>query len=134
MHTGVLLRMHPDSVCTSCTRRSPTHTQGNIAKWKKTEGQEIAAGDVLAEVETDKATIDWESMDDGILAKILVPEGTKDIAVGTPVAIVVEEAEDAAAFADYQPGAGMGMGEAMGSHGGCGKQPQGGGCVNTRGF
>lgn len=65
--------------------------QGNIAAWKKKEGEEIAAGDVLCEVETDKATMDWEAQDEGFLAKIFIQEGTKDIQVGTPVAVVVEE-------------------------------------------
>lgn len=59
---------------------------------------------VLCQPSTTQATIDWESMDDGFMAKILVPEGTKDVAVGTPVAIVVEDADDVGAFADYQAG------------------------------
>ena len=73
---------------------SPTMTQGNLAAWKKAEGEEIAAGDVIAEVETDKATVDYEVVDDGIIAKILVPEGAQDIAVGTPLAVVVDDAAD----------------------------------------
>ncbi|KAK9827713.1 hypothetical protein WJX81_003489 [Elliptochloris bilobata] len=84
---------------------SPTMSQGNIAAWKKKEGDEIAAGDVLCEVETDKATMEWEAQDEGFLAKILVPEGTKDIPVGAPVAVVVDDAGDVGAFSDYTPGA-----------------------------
>lgn len=61
---------------------SPTMESGNLAKWKKKEGDKIKAGDVIAEVETDKATIDFETTDDGYLAKILVPEGAKDLAIG----------------------------------------------------
>ena len=69
-------------------------TQGNIASWNKKEGEEIAAGDSIAEIETDKATMDWEAQDEGFLAKIILGEGTKDIAVGTPVAVVVEDEEN----------------------------------------
>ena len=65
--------------------------QGNITTWKVAEGGEIAAGDVIAEVETDKATMDWEAQDEGYMAKIIVAEGTKDIPLGTLVAIVVDE-------------------------------------------
>ncbi|CAL8471164.1 g10706 [Coccomyxa elongata] len=84
---------------------SPTMSQGNIAAWKKKEGEEYAAGDVLCEVETDKATMDWEAQDEGVLAKILAPDGTKDIAVGTPVAVIVDDAADVGAFKDFTPGA-----------------------------
>jgi pyruvate dehydrogenase E2 component (dihydrolipoamide acetyltransferase) len=80
---------------------SPTMTQGNIAGWKKKVGDTITAGESLGEIETDKATVDFESIDDGIVAKILVPEGTQDVVVGTPVIIMVESAEDVAAFKDY---------------------------------
>ncbi|KAK9806151.1 hypothetical protein WJX72_003310 [[Myrmecia] bisecta] len=83
-------------------------SQGNIASWKKQEGDEIAAGDVLCEVETDKATMEWEAQEEGFLAKILVPAGTKDVAVGTPVAVTVEDKDDIAAFADYKAGSGGG--------------------------
>lgn len=76
--------------------------QGNISEWKVQEGQELAAGDVIAEIETDKANMDWESQDDGYIAKILVAGGTKDIPVGTLVAIMVEDKKDAGAFADYE--------------------------------
>jgi len=76
-----------------CTPTQHWHLQGNIASWNKKEGEEIAAGDSIAEIETDKATMDWEAQDEGFLAKIILGEGTKDIAVGTPVAIVVEEEE-----------------------------------------
>ena len=83
---------------------SPTMTTGNIASWKKKEGDAIAAGDIIAEVETDKATMEWEAQDEGVLAKIVVPAGARDVPVGTPVAIVVDEASDVAAFANYEPG------------------------------
>lgn len=64
---------------------------GNIASWKKKEGDEIAAGDSIAEIETDKATMEWEAQDDGFVAKILLEAGAKDIAVGEPAMVVVEE-------------------------------------------
>ncbi|CAK0785753.1 hypothetical protein CVIRNUC_008964 [Coccomyxa viridis] len=85
---------------------SPTMSQGNIASWKKSEGEEFAAGDVLAEIETDKATMDWEAQDEGVIAKILAPDGSKDIPVGTVVAVVVEDAEHVSAFKDFTPGQG----------------------------
>ncbi|KAJ9159858.1 hypothetical protein P3X46_025319 [Hevea brasiliensis] len=73
---------------------SPTMTQGNIAKWRKKEGDKIEVGDVLCEIETDKATLEFESLEEGFLAKILAPEGSKDIPVGQPIAITVEDADD----------------------------------------
>ena len=63
----------------------------NIASWKKKEGQAVAAGDEMAEIETDKATMAWEAQDEGFIAKILAKDGAKDIAVGDPVMIFVEE-------------------------------------------
>ncbi|OWT40013.1 pyruvate dehydrogenase complex dihydrolipoamide acetyltransferase [Cryptococcus neoformans Bt1] len=73
---------------------SPTMTEGGIAQWKKKEGESFSAGDVLIEIETDKATIDVEAQDDGIMAKIIAQDGAKNIAVGTPIAIVGEEGDD----------------------------------------
>lgn len=73
---------------------SPTMTQGNIAKWRKKEGDKIEPGDVLCEIETDKATLEFESLEEGFLAKILVAEGSKDVPVGQPIAITVEDEED----------------------------------------
>eukprot|EP00884_Botryococcus_braunii_P019439 jgi/Botrbrau1/6179/Bobra.0344s0019.1 len=80
---------------------SPTMSHGNLARWNKAEGEAFKVGEVLADIETDKATLDMEAMEEGVLAKILIPAGTKDVAVGTPVAIVVEEPEQVAAFKDY---------------------------------
>lgn len=73
---------------------SPTMAQGNIATWKKKEGDKIEVGDVICEIETDKATLEFECLEEGFLAKILVPEGSKDIPVGQPIAITVEDADD----------------------------------------
>ncbi len=74
---------------------SPTMTEGNLARWLKQEGDEVAAGDVIAEIETDKATMEVEAVDEGILARILVPEGTEGVAVNAPIAVLVAEGEDA---------------------------------------
>eukprot|EP00158_Paraphelidium_tribonemae_P000075 Partr_v1_DN15246_c0_g1_i1_m26452 putative Pyruvate dehydrogenase len=75
---------------------SPTMTAGKIAKWSKKPGDEIKSGDVIAEVETDKATVDFQFQEDAFLAKILVPEGAEDVKVGTPLALVVEDKADLA--------------------------------------
>src|SRR5882762_3612880 len=73
---------------------SPTMEKGNLAKWLKKEGDEVKAGDVIAEIETDKATMEYESIDDGVLAKIVVPEGTQDVAVNQLIAVLAQEGED----------------------------------------
>ncbi|KAF9676596.1 hypothetical protein SADUNF_Sadunf08G0019000 [Salix dunnii] len=73
---------------------SPTMNQGNIAKWRKKEGDKIEVGDVICEIETDKATLEFETLEEGYLAKILAPEGSKDVAVGQPIAITVEDLND----------------------------------------
>ncbi|KIJ21635.1 dihydrolipoyllysine-residue acetyltransferase [Paxillus involutus ATCC 200175] len=73
---------------------SPTMTEGGIASWKKQEGEAFSAGEVLVEIETDKATIDVEAQDDGIVAKIIATDGTKNVAVGIPIAILAEEGDD----------------------------------------
>ncbi len=78
---------------------SPTMTEGNLAKWMVKEGDEISSGDVLAEIETDKATMEVEAVDEGVLGKILVAEGTEAVAVNTPIALLLEDGEDASALA-----------------------------------
>src|SRR5215472_1059275 len=84
---------------------SPTMEKGNLAKWHKKEGDPVKTGDVIAEIETDKATMEVEAVDDGTLGKILVPEGTNDVAVNTPIAMILGEGEDAAALKDGGGGA-----------------------------
>jgi pyruvate dehydrogenase E1 component beta subunit len=79
---------------------SPTMEKGNLAKWLKKEGDLVKSGDVIAEIETDKATMEVEAVDEGTLGKILVPEGTNDVAVNTPIAMILSEGEDAAALKD----------------------------------
>ncbi len=79
---------------------SPTMEKGNLAKWLKNEGDSVKTGDVIAEIETDKATMEVEAIDDGTLGRILVPEGTNDVAVNTPIAMILAEGEDKAALVD----------------------------------
>ncbi|MCB1651619.1 MAG: pyruvate dehydrogenase complex E1 component subunit beta [Alphaproteobacteria bacterium] len=74
---------------------SPTMTEGNLAKWLKSEGDAVEAGDVIAEIETDKATMEVEAVDEGILGKILVSEGTQSVAVNTPIAVLLADGESA---------------------------------------
>jgi pyruvate dehydrogenase E1 component beta subunit len=76
---------------------SPTMTEGKIARWVKAEGDHVQPGDVLAEIETDKATMEVEAVDEGILAKIVIPEGTEHVAVNTPIAVIAENGEDVSA-------------------------------------
>jgi pyruvate dehydrogenase E1 component beta subunit len=73
---------------------SPTMEEGTLAKWLVKEGDKVSAGDVIAEIETDKATMEFEAVDEGIVGKILVPEGTEGVKVNTPIAILVEEGEE----------------------------------------
>lgn len=80
---------------------SPTMTQGNIGAWQKSVGDALAPGEVLVEIETDKAQMDFEFQDDGYLAKILLDAGAKDIVVGTPIGVYVEDKADVAAFKDF---------------------------------
>ena len=77
---------------------SPTMEKGNLAKWLKKEGDSVKSGDVIAEIETDKATMEVEAVDEGTLGKILVPEGTNDVAVNTPIAMILADGEDAASL------------------------------------
>src|SRR5437867_1382990 len=85
---------------------SPTMTEGNLARWLKHEGDEVHSGDVIAEIETDKATMEYEAADEGRLGKIIVPEGAQGIKVNAPIALLLEEGEDVSAlegFADAAP-------------------------------
>ena len=82
---------------------SPTMEKGNLAKWLKKEGDAVKSGDVIAEIETDKATMEVEAVDEGTLGKILVPEGTADVAVNTPIAVLLGDGEDASAIKASKP-------------------------------
>src|SRR6202040_1787329 len=78
---------------------SPTMEKGNLARWLKKEGDKIKPGDVLAEIETDKATMEVEAVDEGVLAKIVVPEGTADVPVNNVIGLIAGEGEDAKSIA-----------------------------------
>ncbi len=82
---------------------SPTMTEGKIAKWHKQPGDKVKAGDILAEIETDKATMEMEAVDEGTFAKIIVPEGTEHVAVNLPIAVIAGEDEDVDAAAKAAP-------------------------------
>src|SRR6201993_666087 len=86
---------------------SPTMEKGNLAKWLKKEGDKIKPGDVIAEIETDKATMEYEAVDEGTLAKIVVPEGAADVPVNQLIAVMAAEGEDVKSAA-----AGVGKGAA----------------------
>src|SRR3972149_5452181 len=84
---------------------SPTMEKGNLAKWVKKEGDKVKPGDVIAEIETDKATMEVEAVDEGVLAKIVVPEGTQDVPVNQLIAVLAAEGEDPKAVAGGAGGA-----------------------------
>ncbi|KAJ2744952.1 pyruvate dehydrogenase complex dihydrolipoamide acetyltransferase component (E2) [Coemansia sp. BCRC 34301] len=94
-------KSYPDHQLVGMPALSPTMTQGNVGQWQKSVGDKIEAGDVLVEIETDKAQMDFEFQEEGYLAKILAPTGTKDLKIDSPVAIIVENEADVAAFADF---------------------------------
>jgi len=81
---------------------SPTMKEGNLAKWLKKEGDKISAGDVIAEIETDKATMEVEAVDEGVLGKIIVKEGTENVAVNSLIALILEEGEKKSALDSYK--------------------------------
>ena len=78
---------------------SPTMEEGNLAKWLKKEGDQVSAGDVIAEIETDKATMEVEAVDEGVIARIVVPEGAQDVAVNEVIAVLAAEGDDPAVAA-----------------------------------
>ncbi|KAK7131108.1 hypothetical protein R3I94_016290 [Phoxinus phoxinus] len=80
---------------------SPTMTMGTVQRWEKKVGEKLSEGDLLAEIETDKATIGFEVQEEGYMAKIMIAEGTRDVPLGTPLCIIVEKESDISAFADY---------------------------------
>jgi pyruvate dehydrogenase E2 component (dihydrolipoamide acetyltransferase) len=87
---------------------SPTMTEGNVARWLKKEGDQVAPGDVIAEIETDKATMEVEAVDEGTLGKIVIGDGTEGVPVNTVIGVLLEEGEDAAALQDFKPSDGAG--------------------------
>ncbi|KAF2639669.1 dihydrolipoamide acetyltransferase [Massarina eburnea CBS 473.64] len=91
----------PPHTVVSMPALSPTMTAGNIGTWQKKPGDTIAPGDVLVEIETDKAQMDFEFQEEGVIAKILKASGEKDVAVGSPIAVMIEEGEDVSAFESF---------------------------------
>src|SRR5271166_1806358 len=79
---------------------SPTMEEGKLAKWVKAEGDEVHSGDVIAEIETDKATMEVEAVDEGKIGKILVPAGTEGVKVNTPIAVILTDGEDTSDLAN----------------------------------
>ncbi|RIA97035.1 2-oxoacid dehydrogenases acyltransferase-domain-containing protein [Glomus cerebriforme] len=96
-----LFLAYPPHSIISMPALSPTMSMGNVGTWQKKIGDDISPGDVLVEIETDKAQMDFECQDEGYLAKILVESGTKDVKIGTPIAILVEEKKEIEQFTDY---------------------------------
>src|SRR5580704_4017173 len=90
---------------------SPTMTEGNLARWLKKEGDEVHAGDVIAEIETDKATMEYEAADEGRIGKIIVPEGAQGIKVNQPIALLLEEGEHPAALEKFAAASPPGNGQ-----------------------
>jgi len=82
---------------------SPTMEKGNLSRWLKKEGDKIKSGDILAEIETDKATMEVEAVDEGVLAKIIVPDGATDVLVNEVIGVIAGEGEDASAATPAAP-------------------------------
>ncbi|KAG7362230.1 dihydrolipoamide acetyltransferase [Nitzschia inconspicua] len=100
--SAAVLKDLPYHIVVGMPALSPTMETGILAEWYLSEGAEFSAGQAVAKIETDKASIDFEAQDDGFVAKILMEAGSgEDIAVGTPIMVTVEEADDVAAFADF---------------------------------
>ena len=84
---------------------SPTMEEGTLARWLVKEGDTVSSGDIMAEIETDKATMEFEAVDEGVIAKIAVPEGSENVKVGTVIAILAEEGEDVSDAPGAKPSA-----------------------------
>ena len=82
---------------------SPTMEAGTLASWNVKEGDSFIAGDSLAKIDTDKASMDFEAQDDGVVARLLIPDGSEDVSVNAPIMVVVESVDDVAAFANWVP-------------------------------
>lgn len=98
---AALLKQYPAHTIIDMPALSPTMEIGNVGAWRKDVGDKLSPGDVLVEIETDKATMDFEFQDEGYLAKILVPEGTSDVKIGTPIGVFVVDKDTVPEFADF---------------------------------
>lgn len=96
-------KSYPDHILCEMPNLSPTMEKGNLKSWNMKVGDEVQPGDVLAGIETDKAVVDFEMQEEGFVARLLFDEGANDIPLGTAIAILVENKEDIAAFADWTP-------------------------------
>src|SRR5690606_39131661 len=105
-HTRDGRETHPMPIKVLMPALSPTMTEGTLARWLVKEGDTIESGQVIAEIETDKATMEVEAADEGVLAKIVVPEGTENVAVNALIAVLVDEGEDPAEAAKAAAGGG----------------------------
>eukprot|EP01111_Echinosteliopsis_oligospora_P019485 TRINITY_DN945_c0_g2_i1.p1 TRINITY_DN945_c0_g2~~TRINITY_DN945_c0_g2_i1.p1 ORF type:complete len:653 (-),score=233.85 TRINITY_DN945_c0_g2_i1:32-1990(-) len=94
-------KSYPSHITVGMPALSPTMAKGNIAKWRKKEGDAVKSGDIIAEIETDKSTMEFECTEDGFIAKILCADGSTDIDINSPIAIMVENKDDISKFADY---------------------------------
>lgn len=106
LKSGVVARFMSDlpyHIVVGMPALSPTMETGTLASWTMKEGDSFIAGDVLAKIDTDKASIDFEAQDDGVVAKLLIPDGSDDVEVGKPIMVTVEDTDDVAAFADFVP-------------------------------
>ncbi|MCA0051264.1 pyruvate dehydrogenase complex E1 component subunit beta, partial [Mesorhizobium sp. B283B1A] len=89
---------------------SPTMEEGNLSKWLKNEGDKVVAGDVIAEIETDKATMEVEAVDEGTIGKLLIAAGTEGVKVNTPIAVLLQDGESASAISSPSDGGGRAAG------------------------
>ncbi len=103
---------------------SPTMTEGNLAKWNIKEGDKIKSGQVIAEIETDKATMEVEAVDEGVVGKLVVPAGTQNVKVNQLIALLLEEGEDKKALEGYKPKAACGRGAGNQGNQGREKKPK----------
>ena len=96
---------------------SPTMTEGNLARWRKSEGDPVSSGEVIAEIETDKATMEVEAVDEGVLGRIVVPEGSEGVAVNSIIGVLLVDGEDPAALARAVPSNGSAAAQPIGRRG-----------------
>jgi pyruvate dehydrogenase E2 component (dihydrolipoamide acetyltransferase) len=101
-------KSYPDHIVLEMPNLSPTMEKGNISTWHKKVGDKVTPGEALCGIQTDKAVVDFEMQEEGYVAKILYSDGAKDVPLGEPVAILVDDEDDIAAFADWTPGAAAG--------------------------
>jgi len=105
-------KSYPDHIVLEMPNLSPTMEKGNISTWNKKVGDKVMPGEALCGIETDKAVVDFEMQEEGYVAKILYADGAKDVDLGMPIAILVDDADDIPSFADWAPGSASAAAEA----------------------